>query len=121
MENFDNSEAINNRIAQIIRHYGLSASSFSKKIGISSTIIGNIVGGRRSKPSIEAIQAIYSSFEDINLEWLIAGEGDIIKEKGSSLAEPEASYKRIILDNQVQFLNEHIKELTEVIKNLSKK
>lgn len=125
MQNFDKNETINERIAQVIRHYNHSALSFSKEIDVSSSVMGNIVGGRFSKPSIEVIQKLISTYEEISIEWLIMGWGQMLKGTQSSnqTNEPTAKYVTNGVDNnqQIKFLNDHIRELTEVIKNLSAK
>jgi len=68
------------RLEKIIRHYGLSASSFSEKIGVQRSSISHILSGR-NKPSLEFVMKILSSFPEIDLYWLLNGKGSFpIKE-----------------------------------------
>lgn len=72
---------INDRILIYIKHIGMNKNSFSLKLGhTNSTIINNIVQGRRNKPSYEVIFKILTTFENINAEWLITGRGEMLKE-----------------------------------------
>lgn len=73
-------ESINQRIASIIDEFKLNKNSFSKAIGHkSNVIIQNIVTGRKSKPSFEVLEQILLSFDSISAEWLMRGEGNMLK------------------------------------------
>jgi hypothetical protein len=88
---------INERIHLLIEALKLNKNSFSIKIGVDSTVIHNIVGGRLTKPSFEVLEKILLSDDNINLEWLILGKGDqIFKNKPGTeylnFAESPADY-----------------------------
>src|SRR5690606_16532969 len=53
---------------------------FAEMIGFSPQVIGNIVCGRKSKPSYDVIEAILTIFVDIYPEWLITGQEPMLKE-----------------------------------------
>jgi hypothetical protein len=73
---------INERVGMLIEALKLNKNSFSILIGVDSTVIHNIVGGRLTKPSFEVLEKIILSNDNINLEWLILGVGDqIFKDK----------------------------------------
>lgn len=73
-------DSINDRIELIIKELGFNKNSFSKKIGLdNNTTITNIVSGRRSKPSYDLLNKIILSFDSINSEWLLTGEGPMLK------------------------------------------
>lgn len=59
-------------------------SSFSKAIGINQVTFNKYIRGRI--PSLEAIDAILSTFPDVSAEWLLRGEGKMYK---SEMAEDE--------------------------------
>lgn len=59
-------------------------SSFSKAIGINQVAFNKYIRGRI--PSLEAIDAILSTFPDVSAEWLLRGEGKMYK---SEMAEDE--------------------------------
>jgi len=70
---------IQSRYKQLIDFYtDGNKRKFSIKIGVSSSVVENIVGSRGSNPSFEIIEKTLSAFEDINARWLILGEGEMI-------------------------------------------
>ena len=74
----------NDRIKHLISFKQLSISSFSREIGlINGVTISKIINQNR-KPSSKTIGRIIKAFPDINYDWLINGEGDMIKGKETS-------------------------------------
>ena len=71
----------NDRIKHLISFKQLSISSFSREIGlINGVTISKIINQNR-KPSSKTIGRIIKAFPDINYDWLVNGEGDMIKGK----------------------------------------
>lgn len=78
--NKQSDDSINARIQEVMEHFNLNKNSFSKALGLSNNVtIGNIVGGRKGKPSFDILQKIILNFDSINSEWLLTGEGDMLK------------------------------------------
>ena len=50
----------------------LTAGAFAESIGASQATISHILSGR-NKPSVELVLRVHQRYEDINLEWLLAG------------------------------------------------
>ena len=75
-----NSPDFIKRLEKIINYYGLSASSFSEKIGVQRSSISHILSGR-NKPSLDFILKVLYSFPEINLYWLLNGKGNFLKEE----------------------------------------
>lgn len=72
---------VNDRIDSLIKHFGLNKSSFSKRIGLDNNVtIGNIVAGRRTKPSYDIIAKILEAFPEVNSGWLITGQGEMLRD-----------------------------------------
>jgi len=69
-----NTEDFRKRLEDIIQYYGLSASAFADKIGVQRSSISHILSGR-NKPSLEFVMKIISNFPDVNLYWLLNGDG----------------------------------------------
>lgn len=70
--------SINERIISIIDVlFRGNKSNFASEIGSSPQVIDNITGKRKSKPSWELIEKI-SSLKEINLDWLIRGNGEML-------------------------------------------
>ena len=70
-----NNEDFVKRLQKVIDYYGESASSFAEKIGAQRSSISHILSGR-NKPSLDFILKILSSFPEVELFWLLNGNGE---------------------------------------------
>jgi transcriptional regulator with XRE-family HTH domain len=72
---------INNRIKLLIKELcNNNNSAFARQIGVAPSVVGNIVGERQGNPSFEVLQKIINAFANvINVDWLINGEGEMLK------------------------------------------
>jgi transcriptional regulator with XRE-family HTH domain len=54
------------------------ASRFAKAIGVSSSVVANYLPGsdREGEPSLSVLRKIASTYERVNIEWLITGKGE---------------------------------------------
>jgi len=68
---------INDRLHKLIRILDMNPTSFAESLDVSVTVIFNIIKGRRSKPSFELIHNILRTYDKLNAEWLITGEGSM--------------------------------------------
>ncbi len=66
---------INDRLNRLITVMEMNPTSFSDSVGVNVTVIFNIIKGRRSKPSYDLILKILKTYDKLNAEWLIKGEG----------------------------------------------
>ena len=66
------------RILSIIKYFHLSPSDFAEEIGVQRSSISHLISGR-NKPSLEFIQKILSKFPEINPEWILTGNGEMVK------------------------------------------
>lgn len=64
------------RIKQIQDSTGMTQSDFAHHIGLSPAALSSIYGGR-TNPTLKTVECIQSKFPDINLIWLINGEGNM--------------------------------------------
>lgn len=69
---------IGERIKQIIDYKSLNQVEFSDLTGIPKSSLSEILSGKRC-PSLDAIIDISNCFKEINTEWLLKGEGSMIK------------------------------------------
>lgn len=75
-------DSINDRLNEIIDvAYQGNKRAFSKAVGISPTVIQNVVGARKNKPSFDVIYKICAN-ANISESWLISGLGPMRKTKG---------------------------------------
>lgn len=75
------------RIRKIIEYEQLNASQFSKKVNINTAVLSHILNGRNNV-SLDVVMKIIENCPNINLEWLMTGNGDMIKDS----APPRAGY-----------------------------
>lgn len=80
-----NSDDFSKRLKIIFDYYGLSASSFADKIDVGRASISHILSGR-NKPSLDFVMKVVSTFEEVELYWLLNGKGSF---PASSLKEIE--------------------------------
>lgn len=57
----------------------MTARSFSILIGFNYSTLNNYITGRRTSIDCDLIAKISSSFDDISMDWLISGSGNMIK------------------------------------------
>jgi transcriptional regulator with XRE-family HTH domain len=65
------------RILAILKLKNLSPAQFADMINVQRSGISHLISGR-NKPSLEFIQKILNTFPEINTDWLIFGNGDMI-------------------------------------------
>lgn len=71
--------SINEKIDAIIKMlFSGNKRAFAKYIGISPTVVENIVGTRKGKPSFDVLQKICAN-ANISAEWLLLGTDDTLK------------------------------------------
>ena len=70
---------INERFDQIIGTlFKGNKSAFANEIGVTPSVVDNIVGKRQGKPSFDVVEKV-SALAEINIDWLITGKGDMLK------------------------------------------
>ena len=70
-----------NRLKKILNYHQLTASLFADKIGVQRSSISHILSGR-NKPSLDFILKVTNTFTDVDIYWLLNGEGAFPKEQG---------------------------------------
>lgn len=79
---------IKNRLIQFLRYKGMSHSELSRRLGVSATYVGAM---RKSLPE-EKIKRLCEIFPDLNRDWLVYGEGEMVKSAESLEKRKEAGY-----------------------------
>lgn len=70
--------SINERLKRIITEcYNGNKRAFSMAIGVTPTVIENVVGSRQGKPSFDVLEKICAN-ANISPEWLLTGKGDML-------------------------------------------
>lgn len=73
-----NTAKITERLEKILQEYGLSAASFAQKINVGRATISHILSGR-NKPSLDFILKVIAAFPEVDLYWLLLGQGNFKK------------------------------------------
>ncbi|MDR0831051.1 MAG: helix-turn-helix domain-containing protein [Prevotellaceae bacterium] len=68
-----------NRLTEFIKHENITEQQFAAKIGISQSTL-SAQKNRKGKFSQGVQDKIYSAFPNLNRDWLIYGEGEMIKQ-----------------------------------------
>lgn len=82
-----------NRLSFLLEQYEHTASSFADKIGVQRSSLSHLLSGR-NKPSLDFILKITEAYPEINLYWLLKGEGSFLDRAASSKpVQPETEIK----------------------------
>lgn len=74
------SESINSRFSALINEfYNGNKRAFANAVGVSPTVIENVVGVRQGKPSYEVIDKMCAN-ANVSPEWLLTGNGPMLRE-----------------------------------------
>lgn len=112
------------RLEKILEEYELTAAAFAQKIAVGRASISHILSGR-NKPSLDFVLKVIARFPEVDLYWLLLGQGsfpkketvsspailapqkeatlfseqplNISKNKPAIKASPEKSIKRIVI------------------------
>lgn len=98
---------MHDRIKIWIESKGLKSSSFADKIGVNRATISHILSGR-NKPSIDFLHKLISSFPDLNLNWIVSGEGFMYINDERKESIQTKKIKKIVVfydDNSFEELN----------------
>lgn len=63
----------------------LTAGAFAESIGVAQATISHILGPRNKYPSTEVILRLHQRYNDINLEWLLTGNGEMSNSTDASI------------------------------------
>ena len=66
------------RFQKIMEYAGVSPKRFSEILGIERSNVSHIMSGRNN-PSLTVVQKILKNFPDISSDWLLFGEGNMLK------------------------------------------
>ena len=81
---------MNERLRQIIEYYGITPHAFSQKIGVSEGTVRKILSENTTIRS-DNLEKISQNFTDIDLHWLITGQGDMFLHNRHTDSSEQAS------------------------------
>lgn len=77
-------ETVKDRLMQFLESRGISKSEFSRRMGLSNAYIGSM---RKSMPS-DKVSRLMELFPELNREWLLYGEGSMLKNEETAPKNP---------------------------------
>lgn len=117
-ENTKEIFSINKRIIESLENMGVSRYRFAKETGVSETVLLNIYKGK-NRPKVDLIQKVLKFNEAINAEWLILGQGPMLKQQGV-LNEPPTTYGKENTSLYKELFEQKEQELREAYKEIGK-
>lgn len=77
------------RLQKIMEYAGVPPNKFAAILGIQRSSISHMMSGRNN-PSLTVVQKILKCYPDISADWLLFGEGSMLK-NGASASTPAPS------------------------------
>lgn len=88
------NSTVKTRLLEFLRSQRISQTEFTRALGVSSTYVGAM---RKSIPA-EKLKRICELYPDLNRDWLLYGEGEMLKPQGGeSRQSAESEYETLLL------------------------
>lgn len=71
---------MNNRLQQFLIAENINQAQFADSIGVARASVSHILAGR-NKPGYDFIQNMLKRYPDLNIEWLLTGQGKMYKSR----------------------------------------
>lgn len=101
-------EAIQDRIEAIILALDVTDREFAITSDISPSTLSNVLGGRRSNPSVEVLQKIKLAYPELNLNWLISGHGNMWQGSQEEIKQSESINLSKKVKNSKELINSNL-------------
>ena len=123
---------IGERIDEICDKLNLSKADFTRRIGLESNATISRIASGKVNPSYEVLKKIVEGFPEINIAWLLTGEGEMMSGKTTEPQEKktEPSEREVIQimkeqiaeqKKMIDFLMEQVRQNRETLSNNHKK
>lgn len=101
-----------NKINLILNHVGIKAPTFAKHIGVKYQRILDIQNGKVKNISAEVASRIIDAYPQFNIEWLLAGEGEMLN---SETKEPNSNEEDMQMKELIAAFRENREMLAEAL------
>lgn len=108
------------RLQQLIKALNMNQSKFAKHLGVTQPNISRMVTGE-SRISTEILNRIILAYKNVNLHWLLTGEGQMFMESPQEKSSPinTPSENNIVTGKgRLKELEERVERLEEAMKRL---
>ena len=115
-------DGIVNRLGDYMKYKKLNPNSLSIVLGYAgSEKISRLFRKEDAKPSYDIIYDISNKFEDINIEWLISGKGEMTKQIRAPDTQPVSENEIIKVQRElIESLKAQVEHLTKANEGLAK-
>jgi len=80
------------RIEQLIEHYELSNKAFDSKVGQVTGYVSKAIK-KHTNVGSQVLENIIFAFPEVSLEWLLSGQGSMLKKNYDQVSEGESEYQ----------------------------
>jgi SOS-response transcriptional repressor LexA len=84
-------QLIAKRVEYVINYYKLSISAFEKLVGITKNSLNNLIKNEAGI-GVDKIAKIITCYPELNAEWLMTGEGKMLKQLQIDLPRPNVCF-----------------------------
>lgn len=77
--------SVRERFIQLLEDKKFSQAQFSKASGYTANAVNKFLTGRTTSPKQDFFEAVKKAWPDVNLNWLIVGEGPVYLDKKKNL------------------------------------
>lgn len=115
-----------NRLLDIINYLDSNPTKFGKDLGYSSSEkIRRLTKYENANPSYQILKDICTRFPQIDIKWLLSGQGEMLKSESDQCQELETQYRICPLckekDERIKTLERLIAQMQNNIDILNKK
>ena len=113
--------SIGYRILQISKHFNLSGSAFSRRLGYDlPQKVNRIMSKPELNPSADMLSDIANAFPEVNCYWLLTGKGDMLISERTKISTHNASVGRMITVDENATMRSQLELLTRMIADKDK-
>lgn len=88
--------SINQRLKYFIKSLDLNANSFSKAIGNTTNVVITKILNGKGAPSYSTLEKVKKAYPELNMEWLMSGEGEMLLNENYNHSERIKEMEEII-------------------------
>lgn len=108
------------RIKKIIDYYGVSDRAFAIKCGLNQPTLFNQLNGLR-QVSLPVVIAILNNCEDISAEWMMRGEGEMLKSSITSTERERIAKLNAVVETLQDVITEKNNQISDLKHQLNNK
>mgnify|MGYP003470234304 CR=1 FL=1 len=78
------TETVKERLSEYLKAKRITKAEFGRSIGVSASYVTSMRDNGRASIGVEKIERIRQRYPDLNIEWLLTGEGNMLNDVGIS-------------------------------------